>query len=63
LSRGEEKKMAKLWKKSSSGEYRLKTPQEMEEENPQHPTRTRKMCFDIESLDDIPGLLSRLKKV
>ncbi len=55
--------MAKLWKKSSSGEYRLKTPQEMEEENPQHPTRTRKMCFDIESLDDIPGLLSRLKKV
>ena len=45
--------MTKWWKKNNEGEYELKTMEDLAKENLQQGAKSRKMCFELNSLDDI----------
>eukprot|EP00826_Nyctotherus_ovalis_P059565 TRINITY_DN8296_c0_g1_i10.p5 TRINITY_DN8296_c0_g1~~TRINITY_DN8296_c0_g1_i10.p5 ORF type:complete len:145 (-),score=46.07 TRINITY_DN8296_c0_g1_i10:843-1277(-) len=53
LAKASEKKL-KLWfKKGKDGKYKFKTLDDLEKDGLRSKIKVRKMCYDIESLDDI----------
>lgn len=56
IKRANEKKV-KMWlKKDESGTYQLKTLDDLAKEGLQDKAKVRKMCFEIQSLDDIVSI-------
>lgn len=59
LARADEKKLKEWFKKDKTGKYQLKTLEELEREGKDKP-KVRNMCYGLQSLDDIPLVISCL---
>ena len=55
--------MSKWWKVNSSGQYELKTLQDLAQDSLQQCAKSRKMCYELNSLEDIPKVVPQLQKV
>jgi len=61
IKRANEKKV-KMWlTKDENGAYRLKTLEEVTKDGLQDKAKVRKMCYDIQSLDDIMTTIPQIR--
>jgi dual specificity protein kinase YAK1 len=53
LARANEKKVKTWFKRDENGKYKLKTVEELEKEGLKNKIKVRKMCYKIQTLDDV----------